>query len=808
MTDEFKKAMSTQRYGASSAAGGGNIGSQLSTGVPKFIKYKFKTEDDFAKSKLNKNISFETGSFKPWLSKDIASKFIPTKMPKLNDNMNITYANRREHLHNWMKLILTMNENKGIFQYNGGIKITGTTVFPTDDDEFSTIGEISRNNYGGSGVKLYSLQTSIHNYDCAFHAFLQAISPLFRSLNEQAKNFVANEFRRDYILNVIVNEKGAPLKDFDTKEYWSDSESISIRDAYNGVEIINSKYVYFRDYLGGGGNKFTDFAPIELVGFNSKFFGYNYLAMSLLTTNEQNKGNEKKYEYVPINQIFGDINETIIVGNKYSVHFETICSNVDGVYKFIFNKNENFLKNFIVPELKLYDPANIEINGIKSKVLERKIMIFNNDNHIIIYLVTPINEQEEYNYKFNEYNFKNFLNSETLKGINELEKRKKNNKKMSNLCLIAVDNIKNASYLLIDYTKDKNKNKDKYKLLKLNENSVDLKFNPDDVKATHDLYEENGNLVLKKISKATVSVNEAELYNKNGWYNKNIDADKLPLPVLNADNMEETYQNRREHLTNWMIKILTTSKIMDFLICNQKQTSDENDLPIKNNVYLSPINAGTIRNLTFVDYYAFDYHNETTQADSKFLNPPKFGFEDKNQEFVDIKKYNFHQMNASSDDNSCGFFALLQAISPLYRALNSPAKLHITRIFRNSYVPQIIVNKNGAPMSTTAYKPAVMGGDAQTNELEMIRAEYNEYDSETSGRYNLIEYLNGTQNTQPTRASMHIINSRFFGYNMVSISKVKQSYTSGKYKFFKALVFKSVVKASCSSVKMPRSSLY
>lgn len=273
----------------------------------------------------------------------------------------------------------------------------------------------------------------------------------------------------------------------------------------------------------------------------------------------------------------------------------------------------------------------------------------------------------------------------------------------------------------------------------------------------------------------------------NSWYNVPVDKKIFgETPVLDESNMNVTYANRREHLTNWMIRLLQQNpQKQDFRICNQKSGTITGDLQIKDNIYLStiPKDADAIKTLTFVDYYAFDYAGVTNQADPQFLDSPKFVFNNSN--YVDLSKYKLHQMNASGNENSCGFFALLQAISPFYRALNYPAKIFITHAFRNSYVPTIIVNEKGAPMSTKEYKTPSMGGDATTNELDVVRSKYNEYDSETAARHKFMEYLNGSQNQSVTGVSMHIRNSWFFGFNTVSISARTQNSVTGKYKFFK-----------------------
>ena len=279
----------------------------------------------------------------------------------------------------------------------------------------------------------------------------------------------------------------------------------------------------------------------------------------------------------------------------------------------------------------------------------------------------------------------------------------------------------------------------------------------------------------------------------NSWYNVPVDKSIFgEMPVLDDSNMNVTYVNRRDHLTDWMIRLLLQNpNKVDFKICNQKSGTVKvaDNFLIKDDIYLStiPKNAAAIKTLNFVDYYAFDYGNETdvmkNQIDAKFLNSPKFVFNDGN--YVDVSKYDLHQMNASGNENSCGFFAGLQAISPLYRALNYPAKLFITHEFRNNYVPTIIVNEKGAPMSTKDYKTPSMGGDATTNELDVIRAKYNEYDSETSAKHKFMEYLNGSQKGVFTGISMHIRNSWFFGFNVVSISARTQNSVTGKYKFFK-----------------------
>ncbi len=271
----------------------------------------------------------------------------------------------------------------------------------------------------------------------------------------------------------------------------------------------------------------------------------------------------------------------------------------------------------------------------------------------------------------------------------------------------------------------------------------------------------------------------------NKWYDVPVD-EKIfgDTPVLNEDNMNATYANRREHLTNWMIRLLQQNpNKQDFRICNQKSGNVKGDLKIKDDIYLSTIPKDAASIKTLVDYYAFDYAGVTNQVNPQFLNSPKFVFNNGN--YVDLSKYKLHQMNASGNENSCGFFALLQAISPFYRALNYPAKIFITHEFRNSYVPTIIVNEKGAPMSTKEYKTPSMGGDATTNELDVVRAKYNEYDSETSARHKFMEYLNGSQNQSVTGISMHIRNSWFFGFNVVSISARTQNSVTGKYKFFK-----------------------
>lgn len=290
---------------------------------------------------------------------------------------------------------------------------------------------------------------------------------------------------------------------------------------------------------------------------------------------------------------------------------------------------------------------------------------------------------------------------------------------------------------------------------------------------------------LKKVTSKNTTQKAPVIVAVNKWYDVPVDENIFgKMPVLDESNMNATYANRREHLTDWMIRLLQGAQKQDFRICNQKSGTVivADNLLIKDDIYLSTV-PPNVKTLTFVDYYAFDYAGVTNQLDSQFLNSPKFVFN--NTDYVDLSKYGLHQMNASGNENSCGFFALLQAISPLYRALNYPAKIFITHEFRNSYVPTIIVNEKGAPMSTKPYKTPSMGGDATTNELDVIRAKYNEYDSETAAKHKFIEYLNGSQKGVFTGVSMHIRNSWFFGFNMVSVSERTQPNVTGKYKFFK-----------------------
>jgi hypothetical protein len=266
---------------------------------------------------------------------------------------------------------------------------------------------------------------------------------------------------------------------------------------------------------------------------------------------------------------------------------------------------------------------------------------------------------------------------------------------------------------------------------------------------------------------------------------------------------------------NSALKIHDTSTFIEndwksdsFQICH-KSPGIADSLKIGTDSYLSKTKGMTLENfnkLQLTDYYANDYDNINNfvsnllhQENPTFLNSKQF---DKTQYNI-ATNLNLIQMNSSGHQNSCGFHGFLQAISPLFRALNASAKKFVAHEFRNKYIPMVIVNTDGAAMVSTTMRTS---DNIDINELLKIRDEYNGITSADAFGNNfknlnlktrLVDILMNSANDPNHNSNEpyneHItpvlfvdLNSQFFGYNVLLLSAVKQIGVTGDYKFTKS----------------------
>lgn len=208
-------------------------------------------------------------------------------------------------------------------------------------------------------------------------------------------------------------------------------------------------------------------------------------------------------------------------------------------------------------------------------------------------------------------------------------------------------------------------------------------------------------------------------------------------PEFVAENMNETYQNRRKHLNDWMIKKLLKDPASKIKINGSIVKSTADNL----------LNESTF---TLLDY--------STQ------NSTLKNFKTNDENLQILNTLNLVTLSASGDGLNCAFHSFLQAISRLFRALDAATKNKIASAFRFEYIKYVIINTNGSDMSLDG------------NEKAIIRDTYSsgidEYDNPDKSKTNLV-YFDRNEPRRNTPVNFIELNSFFFGYNVILYTDIE-----------------------------------
>ena len=388
--------------------------------------------------------------------------------PTLNENMDETYKNRREHLKKWMKNKLLSDPT------NSEIKIGNSyekyiTANTTTESQFTIVNYnnnssdilpkfIAKNKIVGdilNPLNLVYMSASGTGNNCAFHSFLQAISPLFRALDNNTKDKIASAFRLEYIKFVIINDAGADMqtKPFCNNQNMQMTEKSKIRDFYfSGLDEFSpansgiTNFVYFDSV--NSINKTRGPTPDSFIEINSYFFGYNLI---IYTTSQQvldaeAQGIQRSIEE-KLNPIH-KVNDTIFIWNQGNAHFETVgyIENVSSAssaaasssYKFVFKDDSQLVKDInkvairtnicdttiVVPEPKSVKINRDNVTIFKTDSRDRIVLQTEETGCLIIYCFTYINSK--------------YTNESLRAALQKLYKQK-----ISNFCFIIFDYCKN-----------------------------------------------------------------------------------------------------------------------------------------------------------------------------------------------------------------------------------------------------------------------------------------------------------------------------------------------------------------------------
>jgi hypothetical protein len=506
--------------------------------------------------------------------------------PTLDEDMNITYRNRRKHLNDWM-------HGKLLSDSNARIKI-GNSFENYSDANARKVSEFTIVNYNtGSDrlpkfsapnekvgkilnpLDLVYMSASGTGNNCAFHSFLQAISSLFRALDNDTKDKIATAFRLEYIKSIIINDAGADMqtKPFCKNHNMQMTEKSKIRDFYfSGLDEFSdfysgiTNYVYFDS--ANSINKTSHPTPDSFIEINSYFFGYNLIIYTNfdLVLQAEAEGKQRSIEE-KLNPIH-NVNDTIFIWNQGNAHFVTVgyidnnsasaSASASSAYKFVFEDDSQLVKdiNTVAIRTNICDTTNVVPEPKSVKINGDKVTIFKTDSRDRIVLQT-----EEtgcliiycFIYKIARYT----NSSQTI----ALQKLYKQNIPYS-YCFILFDYCKNKKdinqpikiYLVLDFNFNNNdiQNSDLFfiknmTLQELQTNNFDIRI-PQTPKTTHKLILDNNNnyiiidsnqyvQVLKTIS----PIKQVPVYKR---------VEKLLDPETEMENQVKEYYRKINNLIN------------------------------------------------------------------------------------------------------------------------------------------------------------------------------------------------------------------------------------------------------------------
>ena len=333
--------------------------------------------------------------------------------PALDENMNITYRNRRKHLNDWMHGKLLSDSNARIKIGNSFVNysaanasnVSDFTIVNYNNNSSDMLPKFSAPNKKVGDIlnplNLVYMSASGTGNNCAFHSFLQAISPLFRALDNDTKDKIASKFRLKYIKSIIIDAAGADMqtKNFCNNPNMQMTEKSKIRDFYfSGLDEFSpansgiTNYVYFDSVKSK--NKTRDPTPDSFIEINSYFFGYNLI---IYTTSEEvlhaeAQGIQRSIEE-KLNPIH-KVNDTIFIWNQGNAHFETVGyidnNSSASAYNFVFKDDSQLVKdiNTVAIRTNICDTTNVVPEPKSVKINGDKVTIFKTDSRDRIVLQT------------------------------------------------------------------------------------------------------------------------------------------------------------------------------------------------------------------------------------------------------------------------------------------------------------------------------------------------------------------------------------------------------------------------------------
>jgi hypothetical protein len=588
--------------------------------------------------------------------------------PTLNENMDETYKNRREHLKKWMNNKLLSDPKSEIKIGNSYEKyITANT---TKESQFTIVNYnnnssdilpkfIAKNKIVGdilNPLNLVYMSASGTGNNCAFHSFLQAISPLFRALDNNTKDKIASAFRLEYIKFVIINDAGADMqtKPFCNNPNMQMTEKSKIRDFYfSGLDEFSpansgiTNFVYFDSV--NSINKTREPTPDSFIEINSYFFGYNLI---IYTTSQQvldaeAQGIQRSIEE-KLNPIH-KVNDTIFIWNQGNAHFETVgyIENVSSAssaaassvassdYKFVFKDDSQLVKDInkvairtnicdttiVVPEPKSVKINRDNVTIFKTDSRDRTVLQTKETGCLIIYCFTYINSK--------------YTNASLTAALQKLYKQN-----IQNFCFIIFDYCKYKKdinqpikiYLVLKFNFDNNdiQNSDLVFLKdmtpqELQTNNFDINI-PQILQTTHRLILDNNNNYiinsLSEVNKQSVPVlKTATPIKKEQVYKRE---EKHLDPEIEMENqVKEYYKNINKLMNNPKLKVnkVGEMKLKNEIISGQSKFDVTTDIQtyinnnvikkdmfvlIENNVYMIVDFGSIIVNRNFEKNYKVD----------------------------------------------------------------------------------------------------------------------------------------------------------------------------------------------------------
>ena len=527
--------------------------------------------------------------------------------PTFNENMDETYKNRREHLKQWMNNKL-LSDPKSRIKIGNSYKeyitantsnVSDFTIVNYNNNSSDILPKFSAPNKKVGDIlnplNLVYMSASGTGNNCAFHSFLQAISPLFRALDNNTKDKIASAFRLEYIKFVIINDVGADMqtKNFCNNPNMQMTEKSKIREFYfSGLDEFSpansgiTNYVYFDSVKSI--NKTRDPTPDSFIEINSYFFGYNLIiyttSQEVLDAETQGIQRSIEEKLNPIHKV----NDTIFIWNQGNAHFETVgyidnnssssASSVASAYNFVFKDDSQLVKdintvairtNICDTTIVVPEPKSVKINGdnvtiFKTDSRDRIVLQTEETGCLIIYC---------FRYKTPRY-----TNAFLTAALQKLYKQY-----IPNYCFILFDYCKNKKdinqpikiYLVlkVDFNNNDIQNSDLFFLKDMTPqefqtNNFDINILPT-YNITHKLILDNNNnyIIINSQDKYPINNNQSNNQSNNQLVQVYKRVEKRLDPETEMENqVKEYYRNINKDINNPKIKV---NKVGEMILENE-----------------------------------------------------------------------------------------------------------------------------------------------------------------------------------------------------------------------------------------------